>query len=543
MTNAESRPRLYALVAGEASGDVLGAGLIRAIKKRDPQAEFIGIGGPKMAAEGFSSLFPMDQLSVMGLMEVVSHLIPILQLRRHLIQKLLAARPDVMIGIDAPDFNLTVERRLKQAGIPVLHYVSPSVWAWREGRMKTIAASCDEVLALLPFEKDFYDRKGMPCTYVGHTLAADIPLDVDQDEARAAVELYKNSIDPINPSRTKVMGILAGSRKGELTRMVPIFAQAARLIRQKLPDVVFVSAAVNEDKALLLKDLWLEHAPGLSLTIYVGRSREVIASTDAVLLTCGTVAFEAMLLKRPMAVAYKVNAVSAMIARRLLKVDMFSLPNLLSGRRLVAEYIQENCTPQNLAMEMLKLLQSDNLLLKKEFRHLHQCLIMDSDNIAASAVLARMQRGQEAAQAEAPAGAEAEAEAVTAAGAAADAASAPAAIETAGGAAKASAAAPGEPGAAGRVAAIEPAAAAVADHGTGLNIHKAAPARTAPENAVAAAAAAATGQNKAARPAKKTARGAGRAAKSADTAAAAAVRRHIEPDFDVFKAADSIRGS
>ncbi len=396
MANADCRPHLYALTAGEASGDVLGAGLIRAIKSRDPEAEFIGIGGPHMIAEGLTSLFPIEQLSVMGLMEVVSHLIPILKLRRLLIQKLLATRPCVMIGIDAPDFNLTVERHLKQAGIPVLHYVSPSVWAWREGRMKNIAASCDEVLALLPFEKAFYDRHHMPCTYVGHTLAASIPLEVDQDEAREAVALYQNSVDPINPSHTRVMGILAGSRRGELTRMVPIFAQTARLIRQKLPDVVFVSAAVNEEKAELLKDLWLEYAPELSLTIYVGRTREVIASTDAVLLTCGTVAFEAMLLQRPMAVAYKVNAISAMIARRLLKVDMFSLPNLLSGRRLVSEFIQENCTPQALAVEMLKLLQSDNLLLKKEFKRLHQSLIMDSDNIAAEAVFACMQRKQAA---------------------------------------------------------------------------------------------------------------------------------------------------
>ena len=384
-----TNPHLYAIVVGEASGDTLGAGLMRAIRRHDPQAQFIGIGGPKMIADGFTSAFPMDELSVMGLMEVVSHLIPILKIRRLLIKTLLEARPCVMVGIDAPDFNLNVERKLKQAGIPTLHYVSPSVWAWREGRMKTIARSCDEVLALLPFEKEFYDRAGMPCTYVGHTLANAIPFEVDREDARARIDLYCNSVETIDPHLTEVMGILPGSRKGELMRMIPIFAKAARLIKYKLKDVVFISVAVNEERALLMKDLWLENAPDLSLTIYVRKSNEVIASTDAVLLTCGTVAFEAMLLKRPMAVAYKVNALSAAIARRLLKIDMYSLPNLLAKRRIVAEFIQEDCEPERLSAEMIKLLKSDNLLMKKEFLSLHQQICMDSDEIAAKAVLAR----------------------------------------------------------------------------------------------------------------------------------------------------------
>ncbi|MBU3826606.1 MAG: lipid-A-disaccharide synthase [Candidatus Anaerobiospirillum merdipullorum] len=387
MAAVETNAHLYALVVGEASGDTLGVGLMRAIRRLDAKAQFIGIGGPKMIAEGFNSAFPMDELAVMGLTEVISHLIPILKLRRLLIKKLLAARPCVMVGIDAPDFNLTVERKLKQAGIPTLHYVSPSVWAWREGRMKTIARSCDEVLALLPFEKEFYDRAGMPCTYVGHTLANEIPLEVDKEEARARIDLYHNSVEHIDRHVTKVIGILPGSRKGEITRMLPIFAKTARLLKQELKQVVFISVAVNEDRALLMKDLWLENAPDLSLTIYIRRSHEVIASTDAVLLTCGTVAFETMLLKRPMAVAYKVNALSAAIARRLLKIDMYSLPNLLAKRRIVGEFIQENCEPQRLCAEMLKLIRSDNLLLKKEFLSLHQQMRMNSDELAAKAVL------------------------------------------------------------------------------------------------------------------------------------------------------------
>lgn len=411
MSSSNFNQHLYAVVVGEASGDTLGAGLMRAIKRHDPQASFIGIGGPKMIAEGFTSAFPMDSLSVMGLMEVVSHLMPILKIRKQLIKILLDARPCVVIGIDAPDFNLTVERKLKEAGIPALHYVSPSVWAWREGRMKNIARSCDEVLALLPFEKEFYDRAGMPCTYVGHTLANSIPLEVDEEDARSRIELYQNCVEHIEPYTTKVMAILPGSRKSELARMVPIFAKTARMVKEKLKDVVFISVAVNQERALNLKDLWLENAPDLSLTIYVGRSQDVIASSDAVLLTCGTVAFETMLLKRPMAVAYKVSPISAMIARRLLKIDMFSLPNLLAKRRVVGEFIQENCNPQALALEMVKLLKSDNLLMKKEFLNIHKTIRMDSDEIAARAVFARIEKQAQAAgntvQTEAPAADEA----------------------------------------------------------------------------------------------------------------------------------------
>lgn len=400
MSSSNYNQHLYAIVVGEASGDTLGAGLMCAIRRHDPQASFIGIGGPKMIAAGFTSAFPMDALSVMGLMEVVSHLMPILKIRKQLIKTLLDARPCVVVGIDAPDFNLTVERKCKEAGIPALHYVSPSVWAWREGRMKNIARSCDEVLALLPFEKEFYDRAGMPCTYVGHTLANSIPLEVDQEDARQRIELYDHCVEHIEPYVTKVMAILPGSRKNELTRMVPIFAKTARLVKEKLKDVVFISVAVNEERALHLKDLWLENAPDLSLTIYVGRSQDVIASSDAVLLTCGTVAFETMLLKRPMAVAYKVSPISAMIARRLLKIDMFSLPNLLAKRRVVGEFIQENCNPQALALEMVKLLKSDNLLMKKEFLNIHKSISMDSDEIAARAVFARIEKLQQAEEAD-----------------------------------------------------------------------------------------------------------------------------------------------
>lgn len=374
---------LYALVACEASGDTLGAGLMQAILRHDPKAQFMGIGGPKMISKGLVSSFNMDDLSVMGIVEVLSHLVPILKIRKAITQSIISARPCVMIGIDAPDFNLSVEMKVKEAGIPAVHYVSPSVWAWREGRLKKIRRACDTVLALLPFEKEWYDKEHMSCTYVGHTLASKIPLENDIEEARARIGLYSQSIEEV---KGKVMGIMAGSRKGELTRMVPVFARAARFIKKRMPEVVFISATPSHEKAVLLKDLWLANAPDLSLTIFTQSAQDVMASCDAVLLTSGTVAFEAMLVKCPMAVAYKVNPLTAALGRKLLKVDMYSLPNLLAGRRIVNEYIQEHCTEEELAREMVKLLNSDNLLMKKEFMSLHRKIRLNSDELAARAV-------------------------------------------------------------------------------------------------------------------------------------------------------------
>lgn len=382
---------VYALVAGESSGDTLGAGLIRAIRRKDPKASFIGIGGPAMQAEGLHSLFDMDELSVMGFGEVVAHLVPILRIRHNLIKALLQVRPRVVIGIDSPDFNFRVERKLKEAGIPAIHYVSPSVWAWREGRLKTVRASCDEVLALLPFEKEFYDKVHFPCTYVGHTLANAIPLQVDTQKAREELNLAHDCVDVIKPT-SKIMGVLPGSRKGELKRMVPIFARTARLVRQKLPDTVFISVAVSKERAYMLKDLWLEVAPDIPLTIFVQKSRETIACCDAVLLTCGTVALETMLLKKPMAVAYRTGTLAAAIARRLLKIDKFSLPNLLARGNVVKEFIQEDCTPEKLSHEMINLLRSDNLLMKDQFLRLHKAIRLNSDELAAEAVFALLQK-------------------------------------------------------------------------------------------------------------------------------------------------------
>lgn len=377
-------PHLYALIACELSGDTLGAGLMRAIKRHDPQAQFIGIGGPKMARYGLQSEVPLESLSFMGIFEVAAHLFSLLSIRRNITKKLLKARPVVMIGIDAPDFNLHVEHRLKISGIKTIHYVSPSVWAWREGRMKKIKAACDEVLALLPFEKEFYDQHEMACTYVGHTLANSIPVEIDQNAARERIGLYKNSVEAIEG---KVLAILPGSRRGIISRMLPLYARTAQLIRNQVKDITFISVAPNHDIAILIKDLWLQYAPEISLTVFVSNQEDAIAAADACLLTCGTIAFEAMLLKRPMVVAYKVSSLSAIIARKLLKVNMYSLPNLLAKRPIVTELIQEDCTPEKMCYECIRLLTSDNLLMKREFASIHESIRTNADELACGVVL------------------------------------------------------------------------------------------------------------------------------------------------------------
>lgn len=385
-------PHLYALVAGEPSGDTLGSGLMMAIKRRDPLAQFIGIGGPKMIHQGLHSSAKMEDLAVMGITEVLSKLFKILKIRRKAVNNIIEAKPCVFIGIDLPDFNLYVETKVKKAGIPTVHYVSPSVWAWRENRIKKIKQACDEVLALLPFEEDWYKKRNMACTYVGHTLANSIPVQINQAQCRERINLIKNSIEPV---KGKVMGILPGSRKGVITRMLPIYAHAARIVKRKLPDTVFICTVGTYAQASLVKDIWLEVAPDLSLTVFVGYTQDVIASSDAVLLTCGTIALETMLLKTPFAVAYKVSWLSALIARRLLKVDTYSLPNLIAKRKIVKEFIQENCTSVALADEMHKLLIYDNILMKKEFEDLHKTMCCNSDEKACSAVFKVIHRHYE----------------------------------------------------------------------------------------------------------------------------------------------------
>jgi lipid-A-disaccharide synthase len=378
-----------ALVAGELSGDLLGAGLIAALKTHYPQARFSGIGGPSMIEQGLRSLVPLERLAVMGLVEVLRHLPELLRIRRRLYRELLADPPAVLIGIDAPDFNLGLERRLRIRGIPTVHYVSPSVWAWRPWRVRKIARSVDLMLTLLPFEAAFYQRHGVPVRYVGHPLADTIPPHNDPLLARQSLHLAV-------PTEARIVALLPGSRRGEVGRLGPLLLDTAAWVwARRRPEVHFLLPAATPELFEILESMRAEHAPVLPLTLVQGRSREVMAAADVVLLASGTATLEAMLLKRPMVVAYRVAPVTAWIARQLLTVSHFSLPNLLAGRVLVPEFVQDAATVDHLGPAVLRWLDDAVAWseLMVEFGALHAQLRCDASRQAAVAVAELLGQG------------------------------------------------------------------------------------------------------------------------------------------------------
>lgn len=368
----------FAMVAGEASGDILGAGLIKALKQTHPDARFVGIGGPKMIAEGFETLYPMERLSVMGLFEVLGRLGELLKIRKQLFNTLLELKPDVFIGIDAPDFNLKLEQKLKEKSIKAVHYVSPSVWAWREKRVFKIKKSVDLVLCLFPFEVDFYKKHEVPAVCVGHTLADAIALETDTQGARQQLELT---------SDLPVVALMPGSRGGEVSRLGELFLQAAELIKLQVPSVQFVLPAANQERFTQLTHMLADHE-NLAVKLLDGQSREAMASSDVVLMASGTAALEGMLFKKPLVVSYKLSALTAYIVRKMLKQPFVSLPNLLAGKELVPEILQEAATPENLANAVLNFLQNKHASahLKEEFTQLHKWLKRDADVAAAQAI-------------------------------------------------------------------------------------------------------------------------------------------------------------
>ncbi|WP_290634676.1 lipid-A-disaccharide synthase [Aquisalimonas sp.] len=367
------------IVAGEMSGDYLAAGLMRELRRHFPAARFEGIGGPRMEAEGCTSFHPLESLSVMGLVEVLRHLPGLLAIRRDLVRRFQADPPDLFIGIDAPDFNLGLERRLREQGIPTVHYVSPTVWAWRQGRIRDIARSVDRMLCIFPFEREFFRHHDVPATFVGHPLADEVPETPDQAGARSALDL---------PAEGAMVALLPGSRMSEVKHLGPLFLETAAWLFQHRPDLRFIVPCATGPIAEHMRGLAAAHTDGMPVTLVDGRSRECLAAATVALLASGTASLEAMLHKRPMVVAYKVSALTGWLARRLVKVDHFAMPNLIANRRMVEEFAQQDAVTGNLGPAVLDLLEHPEKRerLIAEFTALHRTLRQDASVQAAEAV-------------------------------------------------------------------------------------------------------------------------------------------------------------
>ena len=375
-----ARPLTIALVAGETSGDILGAGLIRALKARHPEARFVGVAGPLMQAEGCEAWYEMEELAVMGIVEVLGRLRRLLKIRKDLTQRFTALQPDVFVGIDAPDFNITLEGSLKHAGIRTIHYVSPSVWAWRQKRVFKIGRNTNLVLAFLPFEKAFYDRFNVPCRFIGHTMADAMPLQPDKQAARRELGIADDAI---------CLGLLPGSRGAEVEMLSADFLRAAQLLRQRYPTLEIVVPLVNAKRREQFEQIKAEVAPELPMHLLDGKGRQAMIASDAAILASGTAALECMLAKCPMVVGYRMKPFTFWLAKRLVKTPYVSLPNLLAGRELVQELLQDECQPQALATALEPLLHAgaERDALLHTFTELHQQIRWNADEQAADAVL------------------------------------------------------------------------------------------------------------------------------------------------------------
>jgi lipid-A-disaccharide synthase len=377
----DGRDLRVGMVAGEASGDLLGAHLMAALKERRRPIEFAGIGGPRMANEGFRSGYPMDKLSVRGYAELLGHLGEIMAIRRKLARELLEARPDLFIGVDSSGFNLGLERRLKDAGIPAIHYVSPSIWAWRGWRIREIARSVDHILVMFPFEEPLYRKAGVPVTYVGHPLADVIPQKPKKDEARAQLRL---------PSGKLIVALLPGSRRSELKYMASAFVLAAHRFRQEVPEVHFVCpTATRETRDMFELAVHQHQRTDLPLTLLFGHSHEALAAADIALVASGTATLEAALCKTPMVIAYRQSAFTSALMRSLFYLPYVGLPNILAGEFLVPELIQERASPAGLAQALLDLLRdtAGQRRQVERFHEFHHLLRQNTAVKAADAVL------------------------------------------------------------------------------------------------------------------------------------------------------------
>lgn len=371
-----------AIVAGEASGDLLGSHLIKALKKRRPDLNFIGIAGPKMLAEGAKTLYPMERLSVRGYVEVLKHLPGLLKMRSELKQQFLQNPPDLFIGIDAPDFNFSLEKSLKRHGIPTIHYVSPSIWAWRGGRIRKIKRAVSHMLTLFPFESDVYEKAGVPVSYVGHPLADMLPVTPDTHVAREQLKLNDQQL---------VIAMLPGSRQSEVRQLATLYVKAARQMLADAPQSKFlVPLVTRETRAIFEQAIFEEQAHDLPIQILFGHAHLAMEAADAVIVASGTATLEAALLKRPMVITYRMPFLSWQLLKRMNYLPYVGLPNILAGRFVVPELLQHDATPAKLAETILRMVNDKAVIddIRAEFTRIHELLKQNTEEKAADAVLA-----------------------------------------------------------------------------------------------------------------------------------------------------------
>ncbi len=370
---------IIGIVVGEHSGDNIGVSLIKALREIYPQAKFLGIGGPQMVAEGFESLFPLDKLSVMGITEVVFRLPELLKIRKSLVKQLITAQVDVVIGVDAPDFNLGLEHQLKQSGIKTAHYVSPSVWAWRSGRVKFIKQAVDLMLTLFPFEEKIYQENDIPVRCVGHTLADEIVFTQDKIPSRKLLSL---------PSEGRVVTIMPGSRFSEIKRLADPFLAACSWLKSIDSGIKFIAPLPTKNCCKLFMDFVKQHDLQDSVLVKEGMAKDAITAADIVLVASGTATLETMLIGRPMVMAYKLAPITYQIYKRLIKIDSFSLPNLLAGEKIVPEFIQNDVNGEALGIELQRLLDAEdgNDRLLRKFKRMGADIRKDASKQAAEAI-------------------------------------------------------------------------------------------------------------------------------------------------------------
>lgn len=371
------------IVAGEASGDLLGSHLMRALKQKRSDIEFVGIAGPKMIGEGARSLFPMERLSVRGYVEVIRHLFGLLKLRRQLLNHFLSNPPDLFIGIDAPDFNFWLEKKLKNKGIKTIHYVSPSIWAWRKNRINKIKHAVTHMLALFPFEPALYQQAGIPVTYVGHPLADILPIEPDVTAAREGLKLESSAL---------VIAMLPGSRQSEVQQHADLFVKTAKLIYADHPNAIFLVPLITRETRRIFEAAIFSEPESLPIQILFGHAHDAMEAADVVIVASGTATLEAALLKKPMVITYRMSKLSWKLLKRMQLQPYVGLPNILAGKFVVPELLQDDATPEKLADAALKFINDTSYMaeIKAEFTKIHHSLRQNTAEKAALAVLSHL---------------------------------------------------------------------------------------------------------------------------------------------------------